>query len=150
MSAQQQPAIEPEMIPYGMKAALICLDEGPWREGARAYFAGQGYYLMDEPDPEPAAARLRLNAVDAVVAGAGKAAALQEMHARPGLRRRETVLFVVGEYSSLDAWAAFASGADWVLSEADAGRCPELLAEALKRQEAAREPWRLAEGAPAR
>jgi hypothetical protein len=147
MNSQQRPALEPEMIPHGMKSALICLDEGPWREAARAYLSGRGYHLMDEPDPETAAARLRLNAVDAVVASEDKTAALQEMHERPGLRRRETVLFLVGAFASLDPWAAFASGADWVLAEADAPRCPELMAEAFKRQEALREPWRLAEDA---
>jgi hypothetical protein len=146
--SEQQPAIEPEMIPFGMKAALLCLDPGPWLDGAKAYFASEGYYLIDEPDPVRAAAKLKLNAVDAAVCGENKAEALEEMNVRPGLRRRETALFVVGAGASLDAWAAFVSGADWVLSEADASRGRELLSEALKRQEASREPWKLAE-APA-
>lgn len=144
MSAQQ-PAVEPELIPYGMKAALVCLDPGPWREAAKAYFSAQGYYLMDEPDPSLAAAKLRLNALDVVVAGQAKTEALRELDERPGLRRRETALLVVGAEASLDSWAAFLVGADWVLAEADASRAAELLAEALKRQEASREPWKLAE-----
>lgn len=140
-------AIEPDMIPYGMKAALLCLDNGPWRAGAAAFFRDLGYYLMDEPDPARAAAKLRLNAVDAVVLGENMREPLEEMHARPGLRRREAALFLVGAAPSLDAWAAFVSGADWTLAEADASRCAELLAEALKRQDGMREPWRLAEAA---
>jgi len=143
--SELQPAIEPELIPYGMKTALVCLDSGPWREDAKAYFTQQGYYLMDEPDPAVAAAKLKLNSVDVVVAGEAKAEALGEMNARPGLRRRETALFIVGAQPSMDAWAAFQSGADWVLNVSDAGRCAELLTEALKRQEAQREPWRLAQ-----
>lgn len=140
-------AIEPDMIPYGMKAALLCLDDGPWRAGAAAFFKDLGYYLMDEPDPARAAAKLRLNAVDAVVLGEAMRDPLEEMHARPGLRRREAALFVVGGSPSLDAWAAFVSGADWTLAEGDAPKCAELLAEALKRQDGMREPWRLAEAA---
>ena len=140
-------AIEPDMIPYGMKAALLCLEDGPWRAGAAAFFKDLGYYLMDEPDPARAAARLRLNAVDAVVLGENMRAPLTEMHARPGLRRREAALFVVGSAPSLDAWAAFVSGADWTLAEGDAPKCAELLSEALKRQDGMREPWRLAEAA---
>ncbi|KAF0233254.1 MAG: hypothetical protein FD177_1885 [Desulfovibrionaceae bacterium] len=140
-------AIEPDMIPYGMKAALLCLEDGPWRAGAAAFFKDLGYYLMDEPDPARAAAKLRLNAVDAVVLGETMRDPLAEMHARPGLRRREAALFLVGAAPSLDAWAAFVSGADWTLAEADAPRCAELLAEALKRQDGMREPWRLAEAA---
>lgn len=140
-------AVEPEMIPYGMKVALVCLDDGPWRAGALSFFKERGYYLIDEPDAKIAAAKLRLNATDAVVAGQAKAEALAEMHERPGLRRRDTALFVVGGTPSLDAWAAFASGADWVLSDADAGKCAVLLDEALKRHEASREPWRMAEAA---
>jgi hypothetical protein len=143
--SQPDTAIEPDMIPYGMKAALLCLEDGPWRAGAAAFFRELGYYLMDEPDPARAAARLRLNAVDAVVLGEAMAAPLEEMHQRPGLKRRETALFLVGAGPSLDAWAAFVSGADWTLAQADAPRCAELLAEALKRQDASREPWRLAE-----
>lgn len=141
----QQPAIEPELIPYGMKAVLLCLDDGPWHEGAKAYFTAQGYYLMDEPDPARAAAKLRLNALDVAVVGEEKAEALEEMHSRPGLKRRDTALFVVGAQPSLDSWAAFASGVDWVLNTADAARAAEFLSEALKRQEASREPWRLAQ-----
>lgn len=148
MSAEK-PALEPEMIPYGVKAVLVCLDAGPWRDGARAYFAAQGYYLMDEPDEELAAAKARLNALDVVLAGQGKAALLAELHGRPGLRRRETALFIVGDFASLDSWAAFSSAADWVLGQGDAPRAAELLTEALKRQEASREPWRLAEEASA-
>lgn len=142
-----KPVVEPEMIPYGMKAALLCLDPGPWRDGARAYLAGQGYYLLDEPDADTASAKARLNALDVVLTQADKAALLAEMLARPGLKRRETALCVVGRFQSLDSWAAFALAADWVLGEADASRAGELLAEALKRQDAAREPWRLAEQA---
>ena len=147
--SEQLPAIEPEMIPYGMKAALLCLDPGPWRDAAKAYFTAEGYYLMDEPDPVRAAAKFKLNAVDVAVCGEKKTEALEEMNARPGLRRRETALFVVGAQASLDAWAAFASGADWVVAETDAPRARELFSEALKRQEASREPWRLAEAGPA-
>jgi len=143
--SQQETVIEPELIPYGMKAALVCLDEGAWRDGAKAYFTAQGYYLMDEPDPARAAAKLRLNALDAAVVGEGKSEALEEMHGRPGLWRRDTALFVVGGAQSLDAWAAFQCGADWTLNAADAPRAAELLSEALKRQEASREPWRLAQ-----
>lgn len=144
-----KPVVEPEMIPYGMKAALLCLDPGPWRDGARAYLAGQGYYLLDEPDADTASAKARLNALDVVLAGQGKAALLAELHGRPGLRRRETALFIVGDFASLDSWAAFSSAADWVLGQGDAPRAAELLTEALKRQEASREPWRLAEEASA-
>ncbi|MBI4805774.1 MAG: hypothetical protein HY795_11125 [Desulfovibrio sp.] len=143
--SEVQPAIEPELIPYGMKAALVCLEDGPWRDGAKAYFTQQGYYLMDEPDSAVAAAKLKLNSLDVVVAGEAKTEALGEMNSRPGLRRRETTLFVVGAQPSMDAWAAFQSGADWVLNTADASRCAELLTEALKRQEAQREPWKLAQ-----
>jgi hypothetical protein len=143
--SEMQPTIEPELIPYGMKAALVCLDNGPWRESAKAYFTKQGYYFMDEPDPAVAAAKLKLNSVDVLVASETKAEALGEMNSRPGLRRRETTLFVVGAQPSMDAWAAFQSGADWVLNTADASRCAELLTEALKRQEAQREPWKLAQ-----
>jgi len=142
--SEQQPAYEPELIPYGVKVALLCLDPGPWRDSARAYFGSQSYYLMDEPDPAGAAARLRLNAVDVVVAADSKKEALEELHARPGLKRRETTLFVVGPQPSLDSWAAFQTGADWMLSAGDANRGEELISEALKRQEAQREPWVLA------
>ena len=142
--SELQPAIEPELIPYGMKTALLCLDAGPWRDGAKAYFTQQGYYLMDEPDPAVAAAKLKLNSLDVVVAGETKTEALEEMHSRPGIRRRETALFVVGAQPNLDSWTAFQSGADWVLNTDEAGRCAEFLTEALKRQEAQREPWRLA------
>jgi hypothetical protein len=141
----QQTAIEPELIPYGMKAALVCLDDGPWREQAKAFFTAQGYYLMDEPDPARAAAKLKLNALDVAVVGEAKTEALEEMHSRPGMRRRDTALFVVGDKPSLDSWAAFAAGADWMLNLGDAPRAAELLSEALKRQEASREPWRLAQ-----
>jgi hypothetical protein len=143
--SEMQPAIEPELIPYGMKAALVCLDDGPWRDGAKTYFTQQGYYLMDEPNPGMAAAKLKLNSVDVVVTGEDKTEALEEMNSRPGLKRRDTALFVIGAQPSMDAWAAFQSGADWVLNVADASRCAELLTEALKRQEAQREPWRLAQ-----
>lgn len=143
--SELQPAIEPELIPYGMKTALVCLDPGPWRDAAKAYFAREGFYLMDEQDPSVAAARLKLNSVDVVVADEAKTEALEEMHSRPGLRRRETALFVIGGQPSMDSWAAFQAGADWVLNVADAGRCAELFTEALKRQEASREPWRLAQ-----
>lgn len=144
MSADK-PVIEPEMIPYGMKAALVCLDAGPWREACAGYFKREGYYLVDEPDGGTTAAKLRLNALDVVVADAGKAEALAEMHARPGIRRRESALFLVGDFKSLDSWAAFAAGADWVLAKDDAPKAAELLSEALKRHEASREPWKLAE-----
>jgi hypothetical protein len=145
--SQPDTAIEPDMIPYGMKAALLCLADGPWRAGAATFFKDLGYYLMDEPDPTRAAAKLRLNAVDAVVLGEDMREPLEEMHARPGLRRREAALFLVGDAPSLDAWAAFVSGADWTLAQADAPKCAELLGEALKRQNGMREPWRLAEAA---
>jgi hypothetical protein len=143
--SELQPAIEPELIPYGMKAALVCLDDGPWRDGSKAYLKEQGYYLMDEPDPAIATAKLKLNSVDVVLIGETKTEAIEEMNSRPGLKRRETTLFVVGAQPSMDAWTAFQSGTDWVLNSADASRCAELLTEALKRQEAQREPWRLAQ-----
>jgi len=144
--SELHPVIEPELIPYGMKAALVCLDDGPWRDGTKAYFTEHGYYLMDEPDPAISAAKLKLNSVDVVVTEATKTETLQEINSRPGLKRRETTLFVVGAQPSMDAWTAFQSGVDWVLNTADASRCAELLTEALKRQEAQREPWRLAQG----
>lgn len=146
--SQIEKAVEPEMIPYGVKVALLCLDQGPWLSGAREYFKAQGHYLIEEPDAALAAVKLRLNAVDVALVGAAKAEALEEIHSRPGLRRRDSALFVVHGADgppSLDAWAAFASGADWVLAESDAAKAAELLTEALKRQEAQREPWRMAE-----
>lgn len=143
--SEQTPIREPEMIPYGMKVALLCLDAGPWREAAKAYFTAQGHYLLDEPEAAGAAASLRVNAVDVVIAHESKTEALEELHARPGLKRRDTTLFVVGTKPSLDSWGAFLTGADWLLAEADAPRAAELLAEGLKRQEAQREPWVLAQ-----
>ncbi len=144
MSAEK-PVIEPEMIPYGMKAALVCLDAGAWRDACAGYFKREGYYLIDEPDDATAAAKLRLNALDVVVADPGKTEAMAEMNARPGLRRRESALFLIGDFKSLDSWSAFSTGADWVLAAGDTGRADEFLSEALKRHEASREPWKLAE-----
>jgi len=143
--SEQTPVLEPEMIPYGTKAVLLCLENGPWRDAAVAYFKAQSYYVIDEPDEATAVAKLKLNAVDVVLAGSGKADVAGELHSRPGLRRRETAFMLVGPAASLDAWAAFQAAADWTLAETDAPRAAELLGESLKRHEASREPWRLAQ-----
>jgi hypothetical protein len=138
-----QADIVPEMIPHGVKACLLALSDAAWIEAAREFFLSRGFYLIQEPDPETASAKLRLNALDVVLTQDGPdfLAVAQELHGRPGLARRETCLILVGDFTSLDDFAAFAAGADFVLGKDDAARATTFLHEALRRFEDSRGMW---------
>ena len=144
---EESPALEPEMIPHGTKAALTAVTDPRWRQAAAVFFRDRGYYLIEETDPAVAVAKLLINAVDAALVEGSPLwqPVLDEITLRPGLKRRETCLIVTGNAKSMDSYAAFLLGADWVLHAEDVGRATELLGEMLARQEAAQEPWRLAE-----
>lgn len=146
-TSQDTPALEPEMIPHGMKAALVAISDQRWRQASAAFFRDHGFYLLEEADPAIAVQKLLINAVDvALVDGSATWQPVrEEITRRPGLKRRETCLMVVGSARSMDSYAAFLQGADWMVSTEDVGRAGELLGEMLARQEAAREPWTLAE-----
>ncbi len=144
---QPPAALEPEMIPHGAKAALVAVSDPSWLRVAAGFFRDKGYYLLEEADPTLAAQKLLINAVDVALVEETAAwqPVLTEITRRPGLKRRETCLIVIGAAKSLDSYAAFLLGADWTLFEGDVDRAEELLGEMLARQEDAREPWRLAE-----
>lgn len=147
--ARDGPALEPEMIPHGVKAALVAVTDPAWRRAALGFFRERGYHCLEETDPALAVAKLRINAVDAALVEDLPAwqPVLAEITGRPGLKRRETCLTVTGRAKSLDSYAAFLMGADWVVNQGDVERAVELLGEILARQEASREPWVLAEPA---
>jgi len=145
--AQEGPPLEPEMIPHGVKAALVAVSDPRWQQAAAAFFRDRGYYLLEETGPSMAVRKLLINAVDAalVEGSAPWQPVVTEIIRRPGLKRRETCLMVLGEAKSLDSYAAFLLGADWVVNQGDIERAGEVLGEILARQEASREPWVQAE-----
>ena len=118
--------LEPEAIPHGQEVALLCLDDPAWLAPLRDFFAGQGYYVLEEPDPKAAMLKLRMNPVAVAVTSRERNPGLPDV---PSLRELGVPDYEVGGWYAI--FGPPRMNAEWLQRLNEAAR-RALADEALK------------------